>query len=199
MIVAGLLRHGEVEGGTRFRGSTDDPLTSIGLQQMRDATKGECCWGQVVTSPLQRCTAFADDYAVQHQIPITREERIAELHFGAWEGCTPTELMVTQSVALKRFWKNPLENTPPDAELLTDFISRVHNAWHDMMCKYAGQRVLIVAHGGVIRVLLCYIQNQPIDRLLEIEVKHGDLFTISISGTQNYPVYTLIKPINEST
>jgi broad specificity phosphatase PhoE len=199
MILAGLLRHGEVEGGTRFRGSTDDPLTSIGLQQMRDATKGECCWDQIITSPLQRCAVFADEYAKQHQLPITLEEGIAELHFGAWEGRTPAELMVTQSVALKLFWKNPLEYTPPEAELLTGFISRVHNAWHDMMYKYAGQRVLIVAHGGVIRVLLCYIQNLPIEKLLEIEVKHGALFTISISGTQNHPVYTLIKPINEST
>ncbi|MEE9424390.1 MAG: histidine phosphatase family protein [Methylococcales bacterium] len=199
MILAGLLRHGEVEGGTRFRGSTDNPLTSIGLQQMRDATKGECCWDQIITSPLQRCAVFAEEYAEQHQLAVMHEERIVELHFGAWEGCTPAELMATQSVALKRFWKNPLEYTPPEAEVLTDFITRVHNAWHDMMCNYAGQRVLIVAHGGVIRVLLCYIQNLPIEKLLEIEVKHGALFIISISGEQSQHDYQLIKQVNEPT
>ena len=30
-----LLRHGETEGGTRYRGTTDDPLTAAGWEQMR--------------------------------------------------------------------------------------------------------------------------------------------------------------------
>ncbi|MEE9412281.1 MAG: alpha-ribazole phosphatase family protein [Methylococcales bacterium] len=197
MILAGLLRHGEVEGGSRFRGSTDDPLTSVGMQQMRDATKGECCWDQVITSPLQRCAVFANEYANQHQLPLSIEKRIAEIHFGSWEGYTAAELMKTQHAELTRFWNNPLDYTPPHAEPLTDFITRAHNAWHDMMLNYAGKRVLIVAHGGVIRVLLCYIQNYPIEKMLEIDVKHGALFTVNISGTDSHAIYTLIKQVNE--
>jgi hypothetical protein len=73
-----LLRHGEVEGGVRFRGSTDHPLTAEGWAQMWAAVGTDIHWDRIVTSPLTRCADFAralSRYRVQgvrlnHQHPL---------------------------------------------------------------------------------------------------------------------------------
>lgn len=181
MTLIGLLRHGEVEGGACFRGSTDDPLTDIGLDQMRAATEGGHRWDRVITSPLGRCAAFAREFARRHSLPLTFDERIKELHFGAWEGRTATELMAEDPIALARFWADPDGHPPPTGEPLSHFQARVLAAWDNIVRSYTGQKILLVTHGGVIRILLCHVQQRPVGKLLEIEVKHGALYTLRVS------------------
>ena len=55
-----LLRHGEPEGGRRYRGAQDDPLSERGWRQMHaSGIEGAQLTG-VVSSPLRRCRAFAE-------------------------------------------------------------------------------------------------------------------------------------------
>ena len=63
-----LMRHGEPVGGRRYRGQTDDPLSEKGWQQMWDAAGEFRGWQHIVTSPLQRCAAFADALQVSYGI-----------------------------------------------------------------------------------------------------------------------------------
>jgi broad specificity phosphatase PhoE len=181
MTLVGLLRHGEVEGGPCFRGSMDDPLTDIGLDQMQAATRGERCWDRVVTSPLVRCAGFASAFARRHSLPLTVDERIKEMHFGTWEGRTSAALMAEDPDAVTRFWTDPDGNPPPAGELLSHFQARVLAAWDSIVHSYAGQKILLVTHGGVIRILLCHVQQRPIASLLEIEVRHGALYTLRVA------------------
>ncbi|MCP5015388.1 MAG: histidine phosphatase family protein, partial [Ketobacter sp.] len=55
------------------------------------------------------------------------------------------------------------------------------NAWLETTQNYPRQRILWVTHGGVIRVILCKIRQQPIAQLLQIEVRHAALFQVRIS------------------
>ena len=181
MMRVELLRHGEVDGGSRFRGHTDDALTSIGLQQMRAATDGRH-WDRVISSPLVRCAAFAKEYARRYSTPLSFDARLMEMHFGDWEGRTAAELMQTDANALTRFWNDPLHNTPPGGEPLVQFQTRVLDAWNDIVTEYPAQRVLIVTHGGVIRVLLCHVFEVPMSRWHEFEVPHGQLHRVRIYG-----------------
>ncbi|MEW5703557.1 MAG: alpha-ribazole phosphatase [Pseudomonadota bacterium] len=176
-----LLRHGETQGGACFRGSTDDPLTDTGLDQMRSSTNGNHGWDQVITSPLERCASFAKAFARQRSLPITFDKRIQEMHFGAWEGHTAAELAAKDPDALARFWSNPDGYPPPGGEPLAQFQARVLAAWNSITHRHNGQHVLVVTHGGVIRVLLCHAQQRPIGKLLEIEVKHGALYSLRVS------------------
>ncbi len=80
-----LLRHGETESGGGFRGSLDDALTARGWAQMRTAVEGGR-WDLLVSSPLQRCRAFAEELAQRQGIELELENDLRELHFGAWEG-----------------------------------------------------------------------------------------------------------------
>lgn len=176
----GLLRHGEVEGGGRFRGHTDDPLTAIGLDQMHAATDGKQRWDRVISSPLVRCAAFAKEYARRYSTPLSFDARLMEMHFGAWEGRTAAELMAIDADALTRFWKDPLHNTPPGGEPLARFQVRVLDAWNHIVTQYPAQHVLIVTHGGVIRVLLCHVLNQTLAQLQTFEVRHGALYRVHV-------------------
>lgn len=185
MILVGLLRHGEVKGGVCFRGSTDDPLTDLGLNQMRTATNGKPSgnqgWDRVIASPLERCAAFAREFARQHSLPLTFDHRFKEMHFGTWEGRTAAEIMAEDPATLARFWANPDGHPPPTGEPLSRFQARVLAAWDSIVRSYAGQKILLVTHGGVIRVLLCHVQQRSLDQLLTIEVRHGALYTLRVS------------------
>ena len=181
MTLVGLLRHGEVAGGTCFRGSRDDPLTASGWAQMQAATTNNPRWDQVVTSPLIRCAGFANTFARQHSLPLTVDERIREIHFGTWEGRTAADLMVEDADALARFWADPAGHPPLDSEPLERFQGRVLAAWDSIIKRYAGQRVLLVTHGGVIRVLLGHVRRRPIGELLQTEVEHGALYSFEVA------------------
>ena len=176
-----LLRHGETEGGPRYRGSTDDVLTPLGWEQMWAAVS-EHCWDRVVTSPLVRCAAFAQALAERRGIPLEIDGRLREMHFGAWEGRSAAEIMAEDTDALTRFWQNPATNPPPGGEPLAEFQARVIKAWREIVRANSGQRVLLVSHGGPIRVVLCEIKQHPVERLMEIEVGHGALQCVRVCG-----------------
>lgn len=181
MIFVGLLRHGEVEGGNLYRGRTDDPLSAAGWEQMRAATAESGQWDRIVSSPLQRCAAFAGEFAHIREIPLILEERLAEIDFGAWEGCSAAQLMAHSPTALADFWRDPLNHPPPGGESLTRFRQRVVAAWEGLCRNHAGERLLLITHGGVMRMLLCHLQGWPLERFLEIEIKHAALFGLLVA------------------
>lgn len=178
-----LLRHGETAGGACFRGSTDDPLTPLGWRQMAAAVEGET-WTRIVASPLKRCAEFAHELAARLAIPLELDERLCEMHFGAWEGRTAAELMESDGEALARFWRDPAACPPPGAERLHDFQARVLDAWRDLRQSADGGRVLLVAHGGTIRTIVCDVLGHPPERLLELELEigHGALRWVRLGG-----------------
>lgn len=177
-----LLRHGETELGGGLRGSLDDALTPLGWQQMRDAVVGGGPWSRLVSSPLQRCARFAEELGAQLGLPVTLEQDLQELHFGAWEGRSAAALMETDADALGRFWSDPYGFTPPEGEPVSDFSARVLAAVQRLHQAYAGERVLLVSHGGVMRLLLARARGLLREQLLNVEVGHGGLFSLQVEA-----------------
>lgn len=188
-----LLRHGETGNGLRFCGSTDHALTEAGWQQMWSRVEQTSThWQHIITSPLLRCTQFAQALADRCAIPLIQDARIQEIHFGKWEGCTAAELMQTDAGALARFWRNPLDNPPPQAEHVLDFQARVLAAWQDIHTQFAGQNILLVTHSGVMRVLLCHLLQQPLQQLLEFDIPHAAMRTVEVKRQENGWQFTLM-------
>lgn len=182
-----LLRHGETERGGGFRGSLDDALTDTGWAQMRQAVSGLADWDALVSSPLQRCARFADELALTHGLPLQLEPGLQELHFGAWEGRSAAELMVDSERELGLFWNDPYTFTPPEGEPLVRFEARVLAALARLQAQHAGKHLLLVTHGGVMRLLLSRARGLPREHLLQVEVAHGALFSVLVddrSGLQ---------------
>ncbi|RHW20874.1 histidine phosphatase family protein [Pseudomonas jilinensis] len=170
-----LLRHGQTELGGGFRGSIDDNLTTAGWQQMQTATCGRADWDAVISSPLRRCADFAFELARQLNRPLVLEPAFRELHFGDWEGRSAAELMQDQADALGRFWDDPYTFTPPGAEPLADFESRVLSVLAGLQQQRSGQHLLLVTHGGVMRLLLAKARGLAPQALLQVQVEHAQL------------------------
>jgi len=186
-----LLRHGEIECGQRYCGSSDHPLTQTGWQQMWLAAETQWPanqspdWQHIVTSPLIRCAGFAQALGQRYSIPVTRDSRFQEIHFGNWENRTAAELLQSDADALARFWQNPLDHSPPGGEHLPDFEARVLSAWNDIQQQFCGKRILLITHGGVIRLLISHILQRPLERLLEIDVPLASMRHVCIDPAQS--------------
>jgi len=174
-MILDLLRHGETEKGGGLRGSLDDALTETGWAQMRQAVTDVGPWDVLVSSPLQRCACFAEELGERLNLPVQREAALQELHFGDWEGRSAAQIMEDQADALGRFWENPYAFTPPNGEPVEAFAERVLSAVERLSSQYAGKRVLLVTHGGVMRLLLARARGLPRAQLLQVEVGHGAL------------------------
>ena len=175
-----LLRHGETELGGGLRGSLDDALTTTGWAQMRAAVVAQGPWDRLVSSPLQRCARFAEELGAQLGLPVQLDKDLQELHFGAWEGQSAAALMETDAEALGLFWADPYSFTPPQGERVADFSTRVLAAVGRLHAACAGERVLLISHGGVMRLLLAQARGLPREQLLNVEVGHGSLFSLNV-------------------
>lgn len=174
-----LLRHGETELGGGLRGSLDDALTARGWQQMQDAVAERGPWDRIISSPLQRCRLFAEALAARRQLPLSLEPGLQELHFGDWEGRSAAELMQTDERGLGLFWSDPYGFTPPNGEPVLEFSTRVLGAVARLHQAWPGQRLLVVSHGGVMRLLLARARGLPREQLLSVEAGNGSLFTLT--------------------
>lgn len=174
-----LLRHGEPVGGRAYRGHhIDDPLSAKGWQQMRDAVGEHHPWQQIVSSPLQRCQAFAAELASKYNLPLTIDERFKEVGFGSWEGLTPDNLKQARADEYAAFYADPVNARPPGAEPLDEFIQRVDSAYRELIKTFSGQHILLVAHAGVIRCIIAQILfSQPLG-LYRIKVNNAGMTRI---------------------
>lgn len=124
VTVVELLRHGEPEGGQKFRGAVDDPLSPRGWEQMRAAVGDYRGWQAIVSSPLIRCAAFAHELAERLNCPLEIVQGFSELSFGIWEGRAVAEVNATDPLTLARFWRDPVAYPVPNGEPVADFNGR---------------------------------------------------------------------------
>ena len=165
-----LLRHGDVEGGKKYRGQLDDPLSELGWQQLRTVTKNKQNWQHIITSPLKRCAEFSDELAQSLKLPVKHESEFKEVSFGLWEGKTADELLKAEPENIKRYWNDPLQETPPHGENLLRFEKRILAAWKKILNDYKGSHILLVSHAGVMRIILCHILGMPLTELFKLDI-----------------------------
>ena len=177
-----VIRHGEPEGGRRYRGyGIDDPLTDTGWQQMWGAVENITTWTHIVSSPLQRCCAFAEALAEKRGIDFSIDDRLKEIGFGAWEGKTPEEIIADDPGALDHFYDDPIHNRPAGAEPLDVFSQRVWQAYETIAQQYAGQHVLIIGHAGVARAVAANILRMHLDDVYSrLQITYGGVISTRI-------------------
>jgi alpha-ribazole phosphatase len=175
-VLIDLLRHGET-GQRSYRGQIDDALTESGWAQLRAAVEGRE-WDMIVSSTLQRCAAFARELSVARGLPLRLDARLAEYHFGNWQGVPIERIAEEQGDALGRFWADPVAYPPPGAETFAAFHDRLSDALDDVVAEAGERRVLVVTHGGAIRLLRCRVEKRSYGDMAGIEVPHASLHRV---------------------
>ncbi|GFZ93528.1 histidine phosphatase family protein [Dyella caseinilytica] len=175
-----LLRHGDT-GQRSYRGQLDDALSEQGWGQLRAAVEGRS-WDRIVSSSLQRCAAFAQELAHARELPLRLDARLAEYHFGHWQGVPIEQIAQEQGDALARFWADPVTCPPPGGETFAAFRDRLTVALDDIAAEAVGQRVLVITHGGAIRLLRCLVEQRSYGDMAGIDVPHASLHRLPWRG-----------------
>ncbi|MCK9504352.1 MAG: histidine phosphatase family protein [Porticoccaceae bacterium] len=178
-----LLRHGRCQGGDIFRGATDSPLTDEGWQQMSAALARHSGWQRVISSPKLRCRAFAGSFASEHKLPLQVVDDLREIDFGAWEGRTPGDIQQDDSDLLQAYYRNPNTVTPPGGESLDSACVRFSGVWNQLLARYRDEHLLMVAHGGTLRLLLANLLQAPMASSRFFAVPPASLIRLSVYHT----------------
>ena len=171
-----FIRHGQPEGGSVYRGhGIDHPLSELGWQQMWQAVGETAPWQQIISSPMQRCRAFAEALADKYTLPLVIDERFKEVGFGSWEGQQRAELKKNRFEEYDAFYRDPINCRPAGAEDLGSFLQRVSAAYEDVIAHYPGRHCLVVAHAGVIRAAVAHVTQAGPVGLYRIQVNNAGI------------------------
>lgn len=183
-----LIRHGETAwnaDNNRYCGRTDIPLTEKGIgqanalrEQLRSIT-----WDGVFSSPLQRAFVTAQ---IASGAEVTKDERLIEADFGAWEHKTKEEFIAENP----RLWKDwMIDPTYARAggtgETALEIVTRVDDFFNWLQKQYRSGNFLIAAHNGVNRFYLAHKLGMPLRnyRMLLQENSAATMFTFEDDGS----------------
>jgi alpha-ribazole phosphatase len=153
-----LVRHAETEESGRGRcyGRLDVRLSPQGLRQAQAlaAALAGPPLAAVYTSPLSRALDTARPIAAAQGLEPAVIEALAELDFGEVEGLRYDEIESQQPELFRAWMDEPARVRFPGGEGLPDLRARVVPALAEIRARHEGHAVAVVAHGGVIRVVL---------------------------------------------
>jgi broad specificity phosphatase PhoE len=155
-----LVRHGETDWNRdgRWQGHSDTALNDAGREQARLLARELSDVDVVYSSDLARARETAEILAEELGLEVRLDPRLRERGFGAWEGRTTAEIEAAFQDDHARWLAG---DTPgaPDAERFDEFAGRVQQFVAEVLEGHPDETVLIVAHGGSLRVLHALAQG----------------------------------------
>lgn len=186
-----LLRHGACDDDVWLRGVTDSELSDNGLQQMRQQCKQLHDYDLIVSSGLKRCLKFCQHFQANKdglRIQKTWQER----KFGLFDGLSYAQVEKKYSSELAFYLQDPFKYSIPEAEDFSDFKHRIHQAWSTLLQQDA-KNVLLVTHGGPIRMVLQEVLGLSDKKLFQLEIGYGSRVSIEVIVTDNQPFCKLLE------
>ena len=181
-----LVRHGVTTWNSerRFCGQSNPVLSPEGEKQAQAVglQLSQRAIAAIYTSNLQRAVQTATIIGKYQQpaLPMHLSGAWRELFFGAWEGLTYPEIATRYPDQLG-FFTNPMQASPVDGESLLVLIERVRTAFiqivRDAVSLSAGD-IVLVSHGGALRVLICLVLGMPFERQWQVKLNHCSLSAI---------------------
>jgi alpha-ribazole phosphatase len=181
-----LVRHGQVAKSRprSYNGQQDVPLSPLGAQQMVGLSGWAVSRGfaAVYSSDLQRATYGADLVSTRCAIPVVSTPDLREKHFGRWEGLTYEEAAQQFPNEWADWIADPADARPPNGETYREVHARVIPRLRRLLHDHAGETVLMLAHGGVNRVILCHALGLPLRHVFRIEQDYAALNRIDYAS-----------------
>ena len=180
-----LIRHGEPLGGNVFRGRVDLELSELGRKQFRARSSlHQQNWDQIISSPLKRCYESARWLADYKNLPCSVVENWQEIHYGDWENKPVDEVFKQHSHQAQKMWQNPLEFCAPNGEPVPEFQQRIVAAWKSLLNDHPGKHLLVVNHGGVMRVLAQYLLKLDPQAMNRLSIPYAGLIRFKVDHSE---------------
>jgi len=204
-----LLRHGESTWNkeNRFTGWTDVDLSDKGRAEARAAgqllrAEGftfDVAYTSVLTRAIRTCFIALDELQLLW-IPMIRDWRLNERHYGALQGLNKAETAAKHGDAQTKIWRRSYDIPPPAltaddprhpshdpryaslspaerpaTESLKDTVARFVPYWTQTIAPAIahGQRVLITAHGNSLRALVKHLDSISDADIVELNIPTG--------------------------
>jgi 2,3-bisphosphoglycerate-dependent phosphoglycerate mutase len=204
-----LLRHGESTWNkeNRFTGWTDVDLSERGREEALEAGRllkdGGYTFDVAYTSVLKRAirTLWTTlDVMDLMWIPVRKDWRLNERHYGALQGLNKAETAAKHGEAQVKIWRRSYDIPPPPltpddprhpgrdpryatlsaaelplTESLKETVARFLPYWHQTIAPSIerGSRVLIAAHGNSLRALVKYLDHVSDQEIVELNIPTG--------------------------
>ncbi len=157
-----LIRHGQTVWNSQLRtqGLTDIELDETGrLQSERLGRRlSQNSIDAIYASPLQRAKETAAAIAAPHKLAVKEHALLIERNFGIWEGEPFSSLLEKYPDEIKQWETDPLAYTPPQAEPLSEVISRCMGFLTEIQNAHQeAQTVLVVGHSVPLRLMIAQL------------------------------------------
>jgi len=204
-----LVRHGQSTWNLEnlFTGWTDVDLSAQGVEEARQAgveiARAGLVPDFVVTSVLKR--AIRTQWLILDQLdllwlPVLRDWRMNERHYGALQGLNKAQTTASYGEAQVRIWRRSFDIAPPPlaaddprhprfdrryagvaasdlpaTESLKDTLARVVPCWEQCIAPQlrANRQVMIVAHGNSLRALVMMLDQLSASAIVELNIPTG--------------------------
>jgi len=209
MPILVLLRHGESTWNqeNRFTGWTDVDLTDKGRREAAEAGRllrseslaFDVAYTSVLKRAIRTCWITLDELDLLW-IPMIRNWRLNERHYGALQGLNKAETAAKHGEAQTKIWRRSYDIPPPPldpsdprhpgrdpryaslspselplTESLKDTVARFLPFWRDVIAPdiWSGRRVLIAAHGNSLRALVKHLDGISDSEIVELNIPTG--------------------------
>ena len=181
-----LIRHGETDWNStgRYLGQTDVPLNHRGKGQARDVSLRvkEFKPDYLYSSDLQRAQETARVLETNLSLPVQTDRRLREIDFGYWEGKTYHELSPEDKKVSNDWFSEPETVRLPGGEAFSTFKNRVLAFSKELLLTHQGEKVVVVTHGGPIRVLITHYFSMPTGYASRLQIEPATLNRIDFFG-----------------
>jgi 2,3-bisphosphoglycerate-dependent phosphoglycerate mutase len=204
-----LLRHGESEWNreNHFTGWTDVDLSSGGVAEarvagsllLREGFAFDCAYTSVLKRAIRTLEIVLSEAGLTG-IPVVRDWRLNERHYGALQGLDKADTMARYGEAQVKAWRRSYATRPPAlttddprhpghdghyaglsaselpaGESLEDTVARFLPLWEEQIASAvrSGKRILIVAHGNSLRALVKHLDHVSDDDIVSLEIPTG--------------------------
>ncbi|MFN3453380.1 MAG: 2,3-diphosphoglycerate-dependent phosphoglycerate mutase [Pseudobdellovibrio sp.] len=204
-----IVRHGESVWNqeNRFTGWKDVDLSDKGRVEAQKAGKSlleqkfefDIAYTSVLTRAIKTLNFILDEMKLQW-LPVTKEWRLNERHYGDLQGLNKSETAAKHGEEQVKIWRRSYDTPPPmmskenpehplhdkryahvdpqvlpSGESLKDTVARFLPLWNDKISKdiLSGKKVLIVAHGNSLRSLIQHLEKMTPDQIMEVNMPTG--------------------------
>jgi 2,3-bisphosphoglycerate-dependent phosphoglycerate mutase len=215
MAQLALVRHGQSQWNLedRFTGWWDVDLTPAGEEEARASGRLLKATGiefsRAYTSVQKRAIRTLD-LALNEMdrlwLPVTKDYRLNERHYGGLTGLNKKETAARHGDAQVKVWRRSFDIPPPDlapgsefdlsrdpryrginipkTESLKTTLTRVLPYWNSEIAPRlkAGENILIAAHGNSLRAIVKHLFDVPDSEITEVEIPTGNPLLIDLDG-----------------
>jgi 2,3-bisphosphoglycerate-dependent phosphoglycerate mutase len=204
-----LLRHGESIWNKEnlFTGWTDVDLSERGRAEAEEAGRilkeqgyvFDIAFTSVLKRAIRTLWIVLDEMDLMW-IPVIRDWRLNERHYGALQGLNKAQTAAKYGEQQVKIWRRSYDIQPPAleatdprfpgndprykhltqqqlplTECLKDTVVRFLPCWHDViaLAVRSGQRALITAHGNSLRALVKYLDSIPDAEIVALNIPTG--------------------------